>query len=942
MSNEQNPDVNDSENKIADDIISNITNFAQASGKKIQEKVNDNNDGNENDSDSLIEDIKKQGLEALQTIIKEIIGNISDNKAEINSHLNPAESNQTFSLSLNPIDIQFQRDDKHTKITFVIKKELDLKYLKFSNFTLTYECTKDEEDFNVITQLLATFIADIKGVTLTISGFGIKVEPQKTSFIRPAGIGVSIDIGPVKGTGAINWDDDKQRFSSMVGLNILEKFKISSLIAFTTGNGSDPASFLGVVNTELGSGIPIGMGFSITGIGGSLGVERGLDVDNLTTAVYDGSLPTILFVKEIEKNFDRVLANIDKYYPIRNGQMYFGILAQISWKEILTADVGLFIQAPDPVTIVLAGVIKVHISDSSESLLVIKADFIGGIQFDKGIFFDASLYDSKIVGIDLLGDTAMRIYWGGQTKGFILTVGGFHPQYKPESGFNLPDLKRVGLKLDYKIVNFSLDAYFAITSNTVQFGTSMFLRIGWEKFGLTGNAAFNALFQFNPFMFTVDMSAGLAVKIGSLTLFSISLAFELSGPAQWHAKGSASFWFLLLEINVDFDYTWGKKQVTSDKTSIDIFPLFSIEFDRQTNWSVISSDLTDNMVTLQKFPESDLIVSTNDTIIFNQSTIPLNRPMDCYGESSISDFKEMDLNGIYIGEDPFFFENETASFAPSLIQNMDKKSDSEKLSMASYENMDSGFKITGNGEIEIKGTLLREEDKNLQIEPIKEDSNEFRHWKAANKSTKKTDIYSSLMKISSLTKEMLNNINEINKKNQDSSNNSTTTKNNKFNIQNRLSVLRERKQSWSSENNQNRESILKTSYRRNTTGIERFIKQVDQLIKIDSLNLKYSNAITFQNNGSYKVKLALYWRTPDNPEKMGSFHSKVLAKGEGIRIDLKRMLSLRDFTEVHLEVEIVGNNTPLHISKQLIVIRSSADTYCSTYGTKWNPKLSLN
>ena len=836
MSNEQNPEVNDSENKIAEDISNNIGIFLESSCKKIQEKVNVNNDGNENDSDSLIEDIKNQGLEALQKIIREIIGKISENKVQIDRRLSPAESNQTFSLSLNPIDIQFQRDDKHTKITFVIKKELDLKYLKFSNFTLTYECTKDEEDFNVITQLLATFIADIKGVTLTISGFGIKVEPQKTSFIRPDGIGVSIDIGPVKGTGAINWDDDKQRFSSMVGLNILEKFKISSLIAFTTGNGSDPASFLGVVNTELGSGIPIGMGFSITGIGGSLGVERGLDVDNLTTAVYDGSLPTILFVKEIEKNFDRVLANIDKYYPIRNGQMYFGILAQISWKEILTADVGLFIQAPDPVTIVLTGVIKVHISDSSESLLVIKADFIGGIQFDKGIFFDASLYDSKIVGIDLLGDTAMRIYWGGQTKGFILTAGGFHPQYTPESGFNLPNLKRVGMKLDYKIVNFSLDSYFAITSNTVQFGTSMFLRIGWEKFGLTGSTSFNALFQFNPFAFTVDMSAGLAVKIGSCTICSVELAFELSGPAQWHAKGKASFWVLLIKIKVSFNYTWGKKQVTSDTTTIDVLPLFRDEFMRDSNWTVISSDLTDNMVTLQKPNKNDLIVMPSDILVFNQSTVPLKEEMQCYGEKEISGLNK--LEPTFSIEDQSIDCNEKASFAPSLIKKM---SDSEKLTSPSYVEFNSGFKITNdNGEFDLgtpqshsqkpikkfKPSYNNDENEDEEYGEIEEDSEEYINWiELANKEEE-------TIKASPASKQISDEVGgEVLKTGRDM-----------FSICQRLNLKHKNRSQRNNQKQLEQEDKIdvgtistRASLRRTSIGINRFIKQMDQSLhrKID-------------------------------------------------------------------------------------------------------------
>ena len=596
----------------------------------------------------------------------------------------------------------FKVDDK-LHISIPINYDVDLDVVKFKNIGIDLGL----EGNSLLASLKTSFTADLKGVSITFTDMGLGIDAKlpfgghkgvdiSPKFTYPNGLGISINIDGVKGGGAVQWDKDRQRFAGALELNILEKVGASALLVFTTGKGSDPFSFMGGLCVYFNPGIQLGMGFSLEGIGGSFGLNRMLSTDNLRTAVYDGTLESALFYKDIAKNVDKVLANIDKFYPIKTGQMYFGFLGKIAWGSILKADLGLFIQAPSPVTILVAGVVKVSISEKVEKLLVINAAFMGGIQFDKGIFFDASLYDSKIVGIELHGDIALRIFWGGDTKGFILSIGGFHPQYKPEAGFMLPDLKRVGLKLNYSILKFSLDAYFAITSNTVQFGTNLNLQVGWDKFGLFGYAAFNALFQFNPFKFMVDMSAGLAVKVGSKKICSIDLSFELSGPAQWHAKGKASFWVLFIKISVHFDKSWGKNQIASNRTRVDVLPLFTKEFAQNNNWKFISSDLTDNMVSLIKFDENISVLQPSDTISFNQSAIPLAQKMACYGEDDLNDIERLDILSVSIGDEKMTTSTENSSFAPSLINRLTEK---QKLESESYKSLQGGFKFTSMSDV---------------------------------------------------------------------------------------------------------------------------------------------------------------------------------------------------------------------------------------------------
>ncbi|MCL2012389.1 MAG: hypothetical protein FWG75_06345 [Cystobacterineae bacterium] len=593
----------------------------------------------------------------------------------------------------------FQFDGEY-RLRIPIQSELHLSALKLSN--MSFELGGGNLK-NIEAKLLTNLSVDFKGIALSFPelGFGVDVNYMKPTggfgdldfspeFQFSTGVGVSINLEAVKGTGIINWNKEKGEFLGAAELNILDLCGASALLLFNMKmpDGSKGFSFMGALSVFFKMGIQLGMGFSLTAIGGSLGINRRIDTEKLRNAVRDGSLNSILFAKDLDKNLERVLSNISSYYPVQENQLFFGFLAQITWAEILKVDVGLFIQAPEPVTLMLAGGVHLSISESTESLLAIHVHFMGEIDFSKGLSFDASLVDSHIVGISLYGDMALRIYWAGNTKGFILSAGGFHPQYKPEAGFRLGQMKRLGLKLNYGILKLSLETYFALTSNTVQFGAAVQLKIGWEKFGLSGNLSFNALFQFNPFMFMVDVSAGVCVKCAGWTLFAVNLSFALSGPAPWNAKGSASFWFLFIKIKVAFNQTWGKKQKSSTQKYIEIKPLYSKNFHENGNWKLVSGDVADSLIGMAPMNTQELVMQPSDRLSFSQNAIPLNQEMARYGEALPGDAKKIKLKSITIENEAVEFEETKASFSPTLIRML---KDDEKLKAPSYEDMNAGF-----------------------------------------------------------------------------------------------------------------------------------------------------------------------------------------------------------------------------------------------------------
>lgn len=596
----------------------------------------------------------------------------------------------------------FQFDGEY-RLRIPIKADIDLSVIKFTNLNLELG---SGDLRNVMVKMLTNFTVDFQGIALSFAemGLGVDINYMKPDggfgdlrfapeLQFPTGISVAVDLAAVKGAGLIRWDKQKEEFLGAVDLTVLDMCSVGALLLFNMKmpDGSQGFSFMGAISFVFPVPIQLSMGFALSAIGGSLGVNRRIETEKLRDAVRDGSLGTILFVRDLAKNLDTVLANVTFYYPVQKDQFFFGFLAQITWTDILKADLGIFIQAPDPVTIMIAGGIHISIADQAESLLAINVYFMGGINFDKGLFFDASLVDSRVVGIDLYGDMALRIYWAGDTRGFLLSAGGFHPQFKPEAGFNVGRMRRLGMKLDYGILKLSLESYFALTSNTVQFGAAVLLKVGWDKFGLTGHLNFDALFHFSPFSMLVDISAGIAIKCGSWTLSSVHLSMSLSGPAPWNAKGKAKFKFLFFTIKVGFDETWGKKQSIGSRKYIEVLQLYSKNFYETSNWKVIAGDMIEGQVSIFRYEEQSLVMQPSDRLSFTQSAVPFDQEMVRYGEAKPGDARKITLSGVTVGGQNVGFEQTRSSFAPTLIREL---KDNEKLKAPSYENMAAGFELT--------------------------------------------------------------------------------------------------------------------------------------------------------------------------------------------------------------------------------------------------------
>src|SRR5207237_8442866 len=126
--------------------------------------------------------------------------------------------------------------------------------------------------------------------------------------------------------------------------------------------------------------------------------------------------------------------------------------------------------------------------------------------FDRGeAAVDATLVGSRLAQFALTGDMALRMSWGEQSS-FLLAVGGFHPRFAAPPGF--PALERVAVALaGGDNPKLRLEAYLALTSNTVQFGARVDLGARAGSFSIGGFMALDPPVPLSPLAVGADIRA---------------------------------------------------------------------------------------------------------------------------------------------------------------------------------------------------------------------------------------------------------------------------------------------------------------------------------------------------------------------------------------------------------------------------------------------------
>jgi hypothetical protein len=510
-------------------------------------------------------------------------------------------------------------------------------------------------------------------------------------FKPPNGFGLAINVEGVSGGGFLTHDPELGRY---VGAAEVEFYGTGltaiGIVTTQMPDGGEGWSMFLTLGIRF-VGVQLGFGFTLNGVGGLVGVNRGLDDDALGDAVRTGSLDAILFPDDPLVNTMQIVRDIDSVFPAADGQYMFGPVVKIGWGSptLIEIDVGIVLQLPDPLTVSLLGALSADLPTEDEALVSLHAEFAGTVNITEGsLKIDASLSGSQIAGIEITGDMAVRADFLGEPT-FLVAFGGFHPEFDEPCDF--PALEPVGIALDTgDELRITLGGYFALTSNTIQFGSAAEVYAEAVGFTAEGGTSFDALITFKPFGFDIAMKAWMSITAGSTELMGVLLSGTLSGPSPWHAAGEAEFRLLGMKARLEIEATIGARGDDVPATLVDVLDVLCEELEREDSWSVLPPAGATPVIVSDN--DDALALDPSGRVQVVQRIVPLEHTIEQYGNAQPSAEDHFTVTAVGFAAEEV--ESVDDYFASAQFFRLDED---EKLSSPSFTLMPAGLTLGGAG-----------------------------------------------------------------------------------------------------------------------------------------------------------------------------------------------------------------------------------------------------
>jgi hypothetical protein len=563
-----------------------------------------------------------------------------------------------------------------------------------------------ESDHAVLPTLTASFGFKLGPISGSVERIGLAGEitfardtrqPQFSGlqFRPPVGAGLSVCAGPIVGGGFLEFYDPEKRYAGILQLQAGGIGLVAiGLITTRMPDGSDGFSLLVNIGVQFMPPIQLPYGFTLSGVGGLLGYNRTMNTEALREGLRNRALDSILFPEDPIKNAAKIISDLRTVFPPEEGRFVVGPMVKLGWgtpKNIIDADIGIFIELPMPVRIALLGQIAAGLPLPENAIIELHIDVLGIIEFDKQLLsIDATIYDSRIYEYTLTGDAAVRLAWG-DTPVLAMSLGGFHPAFIPPPGF--PSLERLTLNLSQgPDLQLYCKAYQALTSNSLQFGALVALYAKQSGAVVEGNLSFDTLIYFSPFSFTAVLAGNVLAKYKGHELANVHINMQLAGPTPWNAQGSASFEILFWDLTVKFNKSWGPvEQIVIEAVDPWGEPGGLKEaLEQNESWGARlpgRSGMVEMLATQEKGSPTNLVVHPAGVLEVRQRAVPLKMTLEKFGNAPVKDHSYFEISSITVAGQTLPLVDLEEPFARAQFLNL---TESERLSLPSFEEMPAG------------------------------------------------------------------------------------------------------------------------------------------------------------------------------------------------------------------------------------------------------------
>ncbi|MCB1852840.1 MAG: hypothetical protein KDI83_19055 [Gammaproteobacteria bacterium] len=513
--------------------------------------------------------------------------------------------------------------------------------------------------------------------------------------VVPNGVALAIDAkGIVSGGGFLFHDKAQQVYAGVMQLSFKERITVKAfgLIATQMPDGSKGFSLIVFITAEDFQPIPMGMGATLRGIGGMIAINRTFDAEAMRAGLRNKTLATLLFPQDPIRSAPEIIRSLITIFPAEEGCYLVGVLMKLGWfsPTLVHLDIAVMIELGKRMRLVVLGMISALLPTRENDLLRLNMDALGLINLDRqSVAIDAVLVDSRLAHkFVLTGEMALRASMLPGQRNFVLAVGGFNPRFAPPENF--PTLQRITIALaSGNNPRLTCAAYFAITSNTIQFGARAQLYAAAFGFSIEGDVGFDVLIHPLPFHLIADFGAAVQLKRGSRNLFKLSVNGTLEGPRPLRISGKASFEIFWCDFTIRFDKTLVSGEKPPQPPTVDVLAELRRALAVPEAWSTQIAPHRQHGVALRKITAGTrLLLDPLGNLVVKQQIVPLNtaRDLDTFGGAPIAGVRRFWLDAQLQGVAQEVISVQEA-FAPAQFFAM---TDDEKLASPSFEEMDAG------------------------------------------------------------------------------------------------------------------------------------------------------------------------------------------------------------------------------------------------------------
>ena len=344
----------------------------------------------------------------------------------------------------------------------------------------------------------------------------------------PSGVGIAIEAPAVSGGGYLFFDNAKGQYAGVVRLSFEGGLTLTAigLVSTRLPSGVRGFSFLVIITAEDFKPIPLGLGFTLTGIGGLLAINRTFNEEFLRAGLRNKTLDDVLFPADPIRNAAHILSTFDSAFPARSGSHLFGPVLQIRWgtPPVITMNLAVVLELGNRTRLLVLGRVAAIMPTEKNDLLRLQMSAIGVIDFDqRSISLDAVLYDSRLAGkFPVTGSMALRVSWGALACSRCPSAASIRrssrPQRcRPSSGWPSPSATAADFRL-------RAEATSRLRRTRCSSAPGSSFSHAPADSAVAGLLGYDVLIQFDPFAFVAGFQAAVQLKHHSKKLFKVSVA----------------------------------------------------------------------------------------------------------------------------------------------------------------------------------------------------------------------------------------------------------------------------------------------------------------------------------------------------------------------------------------------------------------------------------